>query len=69
MKPDVFDMIAAQEGVSRGEVLRKIEEAVDFVYSSTDPYIVMSRVAIFGAEKPTPEAFVKTAAWYVSPLK
>ena len=66
---DVFDLIAAQEGISRGEVLREINEAIDHVYSSADPYIVMTRTAIFGSEKPTPEEFVRTAAWYISPPK
>ena len=69
MKKDVFSRIADQEGISRGEVLEKIEEAIDFVYSSTDPSVVMTRVAIFGAERPTPEAFVKIAAHYFCPPK
>jgi hypothetical protein len=69
MSRDMFDLVAEQEGVSRGEVLEKIEEAIDFVYSSTDPYLVATRVALFGTEKPTPEVFVTTAARYVSPPK
>ena len=69
MKQDVFAMIAAQEGISRGEVVAKVEEAIETVYSSTDPHIVMIRGAIFGSEKPTPEAFVHIAARYVCPPK
>ena len=69
MKQDVFAKIAAEEGISRGEVIAKIEEAIETVYSSTDPYIVMARNAILGSERPTPEAFVQIAARYVSPPK
>lgn len=69
MKQDIFDLVAKQEGVSRGKVLEEIEEAIDFFYSSTDPYVVYIRNTIFGSERPTPEAFVLTAARYFSPPK
>jgi len=58
----IFEQIAAQYGVSAGEVVRDIQAAVDDAWDNPDPAIRARQRQLFPSGKPTVEDFIRIMA-------
>ena len=62
-KPEgIFEKLAAQYGVSAGEVVREIQTALDAAWDNPDPAIRERQRAIFPNGKPSVEEFIRVMA-------
>jgi predicted lipoprotein len=58
----IFEQIAAQYGVSVGEVVRDIQTAVDEAWNNPDPAIRARQRELFPNGKPSVEEFIRVMA-------
>ena len=58
----VFEKLAAQYGVSVGEVIRDMQEAVDAAWNNPDPAIRARQRQLFPDGKPSVEEFIRVMA-------
>lgn len=58
-KLDVIEMVAKQHGVSKAEVRREMELAIESARENPDPDAQAYFTELFGDRTPTPEEFIK----------
>lgn len=58
-KLDVIEMVAKQHGVSKAEVMREMELAIESARENPDPDAQAYFTELFGDRTPTPEEFIK----------
>ena len=58
----VFEKLAAQYGVSVGEIIRDMQEAVDAAWNNPDPAIRGRQRQLFPDGKPSVEEFIRVMA-------
>lgn len=58
-KLDVIEMVAKQHGVSKAEVRREMEFAIESARDNPDPEAQEYFTELFGDRTPTPEEFIQ----------
>jgi len=58
----LFEKLAAQYGVSVGEVAREMQAAIDTAWDNTDPAVRARQRALFPNGKPSIEEFIRVMA-------